>query len=248
MSTNKGKSQPVGLNMTRSRTRLGRFIRARRLKLDIRQTPLAKSTGVDQRQISMLETGKRQRLNPKRLERLAEALQCDPEDLRKRIPAKHVAQPTTVLGKLVRKRREEIGLSPGALARKMRMTLKQVRKLEIRKAPSIHPRFGKKLARALNLDLVILAEFLGWQRKPTSSKLGRFIRKRRRELGMNGSELAKKLHVSRQFVDQIELGKCSLSGNDKRIEQLAKLLKLDIRRLQAVRVAIGARSKLRKIA
>ena len=49
-------------------------------------------------------------------------------------------------------------------------------------------------------------------------------------------QLAEKLDVSHQFVNQIELGQCRLSENDAMIERLAKVLKLDVNDLQAVRL------------
>lgn len=237
MPSKKGKSQPAGVGMTPSKTKLGSFIRARRLKLDLRQISLAKQAGVGQTLVSVIEVGTKKHLNNQQLERFAKALQCDPEELRKRMPVKHTAKPTTELGKLIRSRRKELGLTLADFAKRMGITLQRARRLEIRKSPRIRYGLIKLLASTLNLDLSAFAQFVGTTRKQTTSKLGQLVRTRRKELGMSIRELAKKLHVSYQFVSQIELGQCSLSKSDDMIKRLAQVLKLDVNKLKAVRPA-----------
>ena len=65
--------------------------------------------------------------------------------------------------------------------------------------------------------------------------LGGMIRSRRKKLAMNGSQLAKKLGVSRQFVSQVELGLCLLTSSNQMVKQLAKVLKLDANKLRIAR-------------
>src|SRR3989344_8691529 len=177
--------QPAGVGMTPSRTKFGSFIRTRRLALDIRQVQLAKKAGLVQTMVSLIEVGRRKHLNDRQLERLAKALQCDTEELRKRMPVKHIAQPTTKLGKLIRSRREELSLSLSAFAKKMKMTLERAEYLEVRKSPSIRYRLVKPLATVLDLDPSVLSKFAGKTQKETVSELGRLIRSRRKELGMS---------------------------------------------------------------
>lgn len=167
--------QPAGINMTTSKTELGNFIRTCRLKLDLRQASLAKRVGLKQNVLSNLEIGTKKYLKDYHLQKLAKALRCDPEELRKRMPKKHGVEPTTELGKLIRSRREELGLTLGDLAKKMHITLQQAWKMEIHN-PRIRHTTGKLLARALNLDPSALAAFVGSKQKPTVSELGRLIR------------------------------------------------------------------------
>lgn len=235
MSGKKGKFQPAGIGMVPSRTELGSFIRARRLELDLRQVPLAKQAKVAPSLITMIEVGVRRYLKDQQLERLAKTLQCDVEELRKRMPVKRIAQPKTELGKLIRSRREELGLSLPAFAKKMGMTPQQAKHLEVKKNPGICYGLSKPLASALELDPSVIAQFAGNIRKQTNSKLGQLIRARRKELGMSLNVLAEKLNVSRQFVNQIEFGQNCLSESDERIEQLAQVLEVDVNELQAVR-------------
>ena len=222
--------------MTPSKTKLGKFIRVRRLELNLRQVPLSKLIGVGGNNIGMIETGKRKYLNDSQLVRLAKALQCDVEELRKRMPVKHIAQPNTELGKLIRSRREELGLTLKGFAKKMRMTPQQAKRLEVKKSPQItYYSLVTKLAKVLNLEPSALIRFVRGARKSTASELGLLIRNRRKELVMSISQLAGKLDVSRQYVNRVEFGQCSLSENDDMIERLAKVLKLDVNNLQAVR-------------
>lgn len=229
------KQQPAGVGMTPSKTELGSFIRARRLELDLRQVPLAKQAGLRQELVSMFEIGKRKYLNDLQLVRLAKALQCDPEELRKRMPVKHTAQPTTELGKLIRSRREELGLSFSTFAKKLGITPQQAKALEVRKSPTIRYKLVKPLVSVLELDPSNLAKFAGITRKQSKSELGQLVRTRRKELGMSIGVLAEKLDVSKQFVNQIEFGQCRLSENDEMIAQLAQILELNVNELEAVR-------------
>ena len=235
MPNKKGKFQPTGVGMTPSRTELGSFIRARRLELDLRQVFLAKQVGPAQRSISSLEIGTWKYPNDDQLEKLAKALQCDPEELRKRMSVKPSSQPKTELGKLIRSRREELGLTLEDFAKKMRIPCQKAKYLEIRKSPSLGYGLVEPLARVLNLEPLAFVEFIGITRKPTTSDLGRLVRRRRKELAMSISQLAKKLRVSQQYVNQIEFGQCRLSKNDNMIERLSQVLKLDVNELQAVR-------------
>lgn len=235
MTSKKGKVQPAGIGMTPSKSELGSYIRSRRLKLELRQFTLAKKCGFAQNFISQLEIGISKYLKDRHLERLAKALQCDIEELRKRMPVKSDLQPKTELGKLIRSRREELGVSLSALAKKLRITPQQAKNLELRKSPTIRYELVQPLASALDLEPTTLAKFAGTTRKQSKSELGQLIRTRRKELGISTGALAKKLDVSPQFVNQIEFGKCPLSENHDMIARLAKILELDVNELEAVR-------------
>ena len=229
------KYQPAGVGMTPSKTELGSFIRARRLELDLRQVPLAELSGLPQNLVSMFEVGIRKYLNEEQLQGLAKALQCDPEELRKRLPEKRTAKPTTELGKMIRSRREELGMTLEVFAKKLRITPQKAKRLEIRKNPSLRYHLAEPLAKALSLEVSAFAMFVGREGKVTGGELGQLIRQRRKELAMSLTVLAEKLNVSRQFVDQIESGQCRLSENDEMIEQLGEVLGLDVTQLNAIR-------------
>lgn len=229
------KKQPAGVGMTPSKTELGNYIRTRRIELDLRQVPLADKCGFAQEFVSRLEVGTCKFLNDEQLVRLAKALQCDVEELRKRMPIKRVAQPTTEMGKFIRARREELGLTIEAFAKRLKIDPKRARLLEIRKSPSVRYDTLKPLATALELDPSVISRFVGITHKQTKSEMGQLIRSRRKELGLSLKGLAGKLDVSRQFVSQIEFGQCRLSTNDDIIVKLSDILKLDVAELEAVR-------------
>jgi len=238
------KYRPAGVAMTPSKTELGKFIRDRRMELDLRQIPVSQAAGLSEGSnlLSMIEIGVRKYLNPKQVEGLAKVLRIDPEELRKRMPEKHVAKPRTELGKLIRARREELGMTLEGLAKKLRITPRQAKRLEIRKSPSLRYPLAEPLAKALKLDVSAFAKFVGRKGKVTGGELGQLIRQRRKELAMSLTALAKKLRVSRQYIDQIESGQCRLSESDEMIERLAEVLKLDVAQLNAIR----PRRKLRE--
>lgn len=235
MTSKKGKPQPNGVGMTPSKTELGRFIRSRRLELNLRQGPLAKQVGISQTVISGWEIGNRNYLNDRQLSDLAKALQVEVDELRKRMPVKPGSEPKTELGKLIRSRREELGLSLSAFANKLGVTPQQAKKLELKKNPNILYSLVSALASSLDLQPSIIAKFAGATRKQSSSELGQLVRLRRKELGISTCALAKKLNVSRQLVNQIEFGWCPLSESDEMIARLAQILELEVSQLEAVR-------------
>lgn len=149
--------------------------------------------------------------------------------------SKNDNQPVAELGRLINSRRQEIGLSLEDLAKAMGMTLEQTKKLEVRKCPSLAYNMVKSLARALQLEPSILVKFVGITCKSSQSQLGQCLRNRRKELGISGIELARRFKVSKQLISQIELGKSSLSQSKEMVTQLAKVLDLDIKALQAFR-------------
>ena len=240
MTNAKGKTQPVGGRLhhraRRTRSKSGKFVRACRVRLKLTQSLLARRAGLEQNFISLIEVGRYKYIKRKQQEQLARALKCDFGELCKLLPVRYVAQPTVELGRLIRHRREELGFSLVVFAHKMKMTVQQAKHLELRKNPTIRYNLIGPLAVQLRLELSVLSKFAGRTQRETVSKLGKVIRLRRRDLAMSIDALAKKLKVTRQFVDQIELGQCCLSADNRRIAQLATILKLDVKELEAVRL------------
>ena len=229
------KHHPVGIGMTPSRTEFGSFVRNRRLSLSLSQAFVAKLAGLSQNSISMIEVGFQKNLNYRRLNELAKVLRCDPEELQKLMPIKNSTQTKTKIGELIRARREELDLTLEAFAERMGITCQQAKCLETKKSPGIRYGLVKQLANALNFKSSVFAEFVGTTSKPTNSELGQLVRARRKGLIMSLSQLASELDVSRQLVNQIELGQCRLSESDEMIKRLAQALQLDVNELRAVR-------------
>jgi transcriptional regulator with XRE-family HTH domain len=235
MPRKKGKRQPVCLHMTSGKTELGNYIWSLRLKLNLKQVPLSKKCGFVSNFVSQIETGKRRYLNDPQLGRLAKALKCDPEELRKRVPAGRCARPKIKLGNLIRSCGDEPSLSLEVIAKKMKLTPQESKHKEIRKDPRIRFRSLRTVATALRLDPAVLAPFVKQIRKESKNELGKLVHNRRKELGMNLGQLADKVEVSRQYIQQIESGKCRLSGSDEMIAKLAQALHLQPAILEAVR-------------
>lgn len=212
------------------------YIRARRRELNLSQVQLAQALGLPQAVVSALETGKREYLNYQKLSDLAQVLRVNVEELRNLMPVRG-AQPGTELGKLIRKRREELNLTHLAFADKMGMSPNKARALEVGKAPAIDQEVAQQLKKVLALEIDPSALTQANTRLMVSTtELGKLVFSRRNELGMTMAMLAKELNVSRQFVHQIETGEASIIRNDEIIVRLAHSLKLDVKELEAVRL------------
>ncbi len=232
MSSAKGKFHPLGLRMTPSGTELGSFVRTRRMEINLSQTRLSQATQMHQSVITAIETGKRKCLSGSQLELLAQSLKCDVEELHNRVSRKHVAQPKTEIGKFIRARRLELGLSLDDFAKKMGIDSEQAKRFEIRNNETLVRARVKPLADALEISLGELSPFTKRTKKEPSFPLGKLIRARREELMMSLEQFAKKLGVTRQRANQIELNGCCLF-NEKSMEKMAEVLELDVDKISA---------------
>jgi transcriptional regulator with XRE-family HTH domain len=219
--------------MAPSTTELGSYVRECRLKLNLSQASLAKKTGLAQSSISHFEVGTHKYLEDQQLKRLAGALHCDIEELRKRMLIKPEVKPQTEFSILIHSRREELGMSLEVFVQKMGMTVKEREYFKVRK--SIGYNQVNLLAKVLNIETSVLAKFTVTTRKESRSELGQLVRSRRKERGLSGQMLAERLKVSRQLVTQIELGQCPLSNNPDMIARLAQILEIDVNRLEAAK-------------
>ncbi len=238
------KYQPIGTDMRPSRTKLGRFLRTRRLKLGLRQVEVAECSGLFQTHYSSLEIGKYKNLKPEQVKKLAEALQCDSTEIQAVIPVKAVKEPTTELGKLIRARREELRMSIETFARRMKVKTDIATRLEIRKAPSISSKFIPALAKALVFEADLLLRF-AYRRAESKTEVGKCIRDYRIKSGLPNAEIALKLGVSRNLLNGIELGTFPLSN--RMAEELARILKCDANELKRLRPKRKVKQKVTDI-
>ncbi|MDP3784544.1 MAG: helix-turn-helix domain-containing protein [bacterium] len=226
-------ARPIGISMATSRTKLGKFIRARRIKLGLSQAKAAKFGRIRQSECSALEIGKRLFLSAKLIAGLSRALRCEPSRLEALAPKKRLKESKTELGKFIKARREELGLTRADLERKLKAHRSRVYILELL------PRYvnfqsARRLAKALQLKPQALLKFTSKNAKAAGNGLGELVRARRRELLFSQSVLAKKLGVSKACVSLIELGAEHLSRPGL-IERLAEVLKLDVAMLKSLR-------------
>jgi transcriptional regulator with XRE-family HTH domain len=225
-----------GAALKPTKTELGRFVRAQRLKLGLTQDDVGKGSRTSQNLISQIEDGIRTILKDSQAEGIARVLGCGLHELRARLPAKPPEPlPTTELGLLIRARREALGLSIEQFAKKMKMDVSETRAFELRKSPTIHYGSVRPLAAALSMEVALIAPFSGHQKSRAKGELGTLVRTRRKELCLNPGKLAKKVGVSRQMIDQIELGRVSLVNSDPLVKKLARALKIEVGELEAVR-------------
>ena len=157
----------------------------------------------------------------------------------------------TELGKFLRARRLELGLSQVQVVELAGLRQKFYSLLEIGIKHYPEAKKLKGLAKALKCEFSQLQSLVparrqtkfkpktdlrkvGPRTKPTNSALGQLVRSRRQELKLSQSKLAGKLGVKRQFVSQVELGRCYLSNNEM-IKRFAKALKLKTANLLMLR-------------
>ena len=234
------KYQPVGVGMTPSKTELGKFIRDKRIKLGLSQVSLNREiprSGGKSSLIGKIEIGSRTFLGEDQLDALAKALQIETEEIRRYLPVTDL-QPRTELGRIIRSRREEIGLSISDFANGLGITPKEARRFEMRSQPSIRHNLLKPLARILNMEPSAISKFAGYKQRQTKSELGNIVRMRRRELGMSMNKLAGLLGVKHQYVYQIEFGLSPLNRNGEMVKRLAQFLEIDVDVLEDLRPKI----------
>jgi|SRR5581483_5612246 len=197
------KYMPAGTNVTPAKTPLGRLLRRRRLKLDLRQTQVAKACGMAQNQYSRLEVGGQKNLEPIQVRRLSRVLLCSAKEIAAKLPIKRTQKPRTKLGKLIRAKREKLGLSLEDFAERVNMSVQEAKTLELKRR-RLNSKHILPLSETLKLKLIMLLPFGPY--KESSADLGIYIRERRVTLQMTQNELAKKCNVTRAEISVIELG------------------------------------------
>ena len=222
------KHQLGSVNMKPCQTKLGAFIRARRMELGLSQEKLAALSGLQASLIGRFETGWSKRLSPRPLEKLAQALKCESKQLSALNPPKKHAD--SEFGKFVQARATALGLSMRDIATRLGRSsqLKMSGLIAIGDYRTLN-----HWARALKCDPIDLERFLldkGFKANP-ATPLGQFVRERRRKLGLNLSDLARALGVSRQAVSYIEVGQTTLSTKPKSTAKLAHVLQVTIEEL-----------------
>jgi transcriptional regulator with XRE-family HTH domain len=211
----------IGVGMTPSRTKLGSFMRTRRLRLRLSQVRVAELAGLKQNLYSMFEIGKRKYLNPEQLAGLSRALECDSYELEELIPEER--EPQTKLGKLIRAKRKEKNFSVKACAELLGISLYRFTQLEWGKyTSSVNYRLGRRLREFLRLEPFEFSQFIRKPRSATTTPLGTLVRERRRELNLSLEELAESLGVSYQALIHIETGHTKMS-NKTSVAMLSRL-------------------------
>jgi len=228
MSNKKGR--PLGLRMTPSSTELGKFLQNRRLELKLGQVEVARLMDIKQPEYSRIEIGDKKYPKKEELDKLSKVLQCPFEQLEALVPFVR-GNPRTELGKFIHARREELNLSLASFAERLGISEKKAKIMELRKQPILSFRFLPALAKALELENSKLSKFV--KKGKSESALGQLVCNRRMELGMSTRELAKKLGISHQAVNHVELGKTKLNTGNM-IERFAEALEIDIEMLKSV--------------
>lgn len=218
----------IGTGTVRPKTRLGGFVRQRRLALGLTQQQLAERAGwTTFHTCGKIERGESVFLMPKTIRRLAKALECDKGLLVRRLETRRL-RPTTKLANFVRRRCMELGLFVQDFGPRMYF-------LDSR-ATHVTTEMAARLATVLRLSVSDLRPFTvlrGANKEiASSSRIGRMIRARRKELELSGSALAERLGVSRAYVSWIE--REALNLTDASVRRFAVALEMNPKKLLAV--------------
>ncbi|MBI3442315.1 MAG: helix-turn-helix domain-containing protein [Candidatus Sungbacteria bacterium] len=180
------------------------------------------------------------------MDELAVAPQCEPSELQVFIPEPEPKEPQTALGKLIHSQRQRLGLSIDELADRLGTSLQHLKLLELGETETtIRYSTIRKLAQELHLNTSAFSDFItkiGFEEKGAKSPLGCAIRSRRKELGLSMVDVAEALHVSYQFISQIELGMIGLTKNDTFLAKLAAVLQIGPEYLRGLRPRKGLKT------
>lgn len=152
----------------------------------------------------------------------------------------------TELGKFLRAKRLEKGLTQEDVAKYCGVSAVNISKIE---TGTIRPcrcfeksKIYPKLAKLFGVDEAEIKALIPEKFEAESkTELGRFIRARRKTLGLSIKEFAERLHVRIYFIRQIEIaGKTILY---KRARQIANALEIDVKELSKFIAVIGVKSK-----
>ena len=229
------------VGMTPSKTKLGTFLRFHRLRLQLLQSIVARRAGMLQSQYSAYEIGTYRYLRPRFAHKIARVLRLDQKQrarLRKLIPVPPRAKPKTDLGRFIRARREELGITDRHLDKKLDVTPGTTWVLETGPGESVCRKRRLALEKVLRLPAATMIAFevvCGRSSKP-ASPLGALIRSERIKLGLTQEQLGERLGISKAGVSAIELDRNPFArSHGRRLEKMAEALGLDAAILKPLR-------------
>lgn len=226
----------IGHGMIPSKTKLGKFLRGKRIALALNQTQMARKLKMFTSNYSLLETGRNQHLNSFRIMILADLFHCNKSKIERLVIPRsgricvfrEKAVNDDSLGGFIRSRRKQLGLNQPALAEKLGKTTQWVSCVETGKIHlSYNTAILKKLARILKVRLLKLKSLqpkrkLNIPREDSreDGTFGAFVTDCRVQFGITQRELAHELHIYQTILCQIELG--NLCPSDQIIKTLRK--------------------------
>lgn len=201
---------------------LGTIIRQRRIELRLTQAQLASKVKLSQNAISFLETQPVHIIDTPERIRLYNFLGIDYRQYLIDPPTK------TEFGVFIRKLRKEKNLSPRQVANAIKVSLYEYKALETSENPFLSYSRMRRLVAVLGGEGQQWAKFFNYSKETkTNSKIGSFIRRQRKALGLSCVDLAKRLKTTRQAVSYIELNGLLKRAHPSLIEKWAVALEVD---------------------
>lgn len=214
------KGFKVGWRKAESLTQLGMFLQTKRLGLNLSQKQVSEKLGV---KVSCYRDYEKGRCFPnlELIGKISDIFFYPVEEIKALIPEKKIMQPTTEVGKLVRFRREKLGLNLETFAQRLGVSKERARCIELNTV-KLSRRSLFNLAKALELENF---HFITSE-EDARGKLGQVILNRRSELGISLRGLASRLGISYQAVSLVERGKTRLL-DDKSIDKFSQALDIN---------------------
>lgn len=210
----------------------GVFVRSQRKYLGLTQVELAKKCGSDDSSICRIENSQKGVIiTDQLLKRMARVFGCPVEELIKRRPKSLNTPPKTPLGKFIRQRREELGLSIKVFAKRMKMKPRSAYTFELI-TNQISYQTAKKLSKTLKINIEDLSLYIGFSESEELSDIGQLIRTARKKACMSQEELANKLGFKRQYISLIELGDSKQTRSKKNFLEIARILNIEVSEME----------------
>lgn len=208
--------------MKETSTLLGEHVRKRRIDLGLTQVELAVKANVTQNTVSLLETEPILIIDTKERITIYNILGIDYRQYLVDKPTK------TNFGAFIRNLRKKINLSPREVAERVGISLFEYKDLETTENPFLCYVRMRRLVTVLGGNREEWSKFCKYPTESdTHSKIGAFVRNRRKSLGLSCEDLAQKLGVSRQAVSYVELKGVFKRTNPERIILWANALEVE---------------------
>jgi transcriptional regulator with XRE-family HTH domain len=224
------------------RTKLGRFVRNRRFEtLGYSQVQLAALAGISSTGISYIESRGKHPTDAI-VRRLAAALQCSPRKLWSMTSPRSPMETKHELGRLLWRHCVRRGWTVGDVADRLEMSVRRARAFLVHRGPRTSVKTAHRLSAALAIKPEVLLPFTGVGRLAAQSPFGALIDEARKVRGLETTELARRLGVTKQYIHQLILGRLSLAESNRLLRRLARILGLPYAKLESLRPVRGIKS------
>lgn len=196
----------LGHSMKEATSELGKFVRSRRLALNLTQNDLATKMGISTSIVTEIERGNYKTLQSKRVAQLVDVLNCTNEEITN-LFIKSRAKEWKGAGKLLNDLCASKNRSLDEVLKNIGWNVKRVSSFKSRGGQAISSKIAKKIAEKLNCPISEFAPILNVGKVSPNTNMGKIIREYRIKKGLSAWGVARILQITRQAMNGIESGK-----------------------------------------